>query len=105
MQVSDRRIPDSAMPPPARRLLVGEYPQTTRIAGERAPPGFVARRTKTCVALDAPARERRGLLRRRVGNVQNSDLAAAIAAFVSGAGAIASKMTSAAASANTIRVA
>ena len=106
MQISDRRIPDPSVPPSARRLLVRQNPEMTRIAGERASPGFVTRRTEAEVALDAPACERVRLrCGRAIGRVQNSDLAAAMAAFVSGAGAITSKITSAAANANTIRVA
>ena len=76
------------MAPASSRLFAGDDPQTSGIAESRAAARFVAGRTQAGVARDPPAREQRlRLVRLRIENVQNSDLAAAIAASVRGAGA------------------
>jgi len=76
------------MAPAPHRLFAGDDPQPPGIARERAPAGFVAGRTQPGVARDPPARKQRlRFARRTIENVQNSDLAAAIAASVRGAGA------------------
>ena len=88
MQVSRGRMPDAPVTAAARGLFVRPNPEVSGIARERALPRFVARGAQPRVALDAPGIERRVHdFRRGIRRFQNSDLAAAIAASVRGAGA------------------
>jgi hypothetical protein len=88
MQISSGRMPGAPVTTATRRLFVRPNPEMSAIARERALSRFVARGAQPRVALDAPGIER-GV--REFGfafwRFQNSDLAAAIAAFVRGAGA------------------
>jgi len=76
------------MPPAPLRLFAGDDPQAPGIAENRAAARFVVGRSQTSVARDPPVREQwLRLYGLTIENVQNSDLAAAIAASVRGAGA------------------
>ena len=76
------------MPPAPLRLFAGDDPQAPGIAENRAAARFVVGRSQTSVARDPPALdERLRFARLRIEVFQNSDLAAAIAASVRGAGA------------------
>ena len=57
-----------------------------RIAGERQAARFVVGRVDARVAIEAPARSRQSRAIGKCALRQNNDLAAAIAAFVNGAG-------------------
>ena len=102
IEITARRAPGASMPPPARRLRLGDNPEAAGIATQRAALGLLAGAVEGVVALDPPAVEGE-LADGRRGRGQNRLLAAAAAAAVRPAGASVPKMISSAATPSTRR--
>ena len=99
VEIAPRRSPGPTAPAPPGALLIGDDPETSGIAGERAPARLLVGRVRSRRGGRRATRERRSA----PAASQNRVCAAAIAALVSGEGANTNTMISSAAIASTPR--